>query len=389
MFEQLFAFPAVVRRHREGPHAAEREAYLAHCARDGLSREVVQRLARDLLLVARYLNLSVLGLISRQQIAAAAARWRRHSPRGRWRRASALSAQRFADVAKRWLRFLGRIETSPRPHMLFAPLLGAFTTYMRTERGLSEQTIKNCLQHTTMFLDEYATKGQPLASVSPADLDAHITLLAQRGWSRVSIATVLKSLRPFFRYGGERGWCSPRIADAFVQPRLFRDESLPVGPAWHDVQRLLASAGADTPRDIRDTAILRLLAIYGLRASEVCALRVDDLDWEHDRIVVRRAKQRRCQQYPLATSVATAILRYLQDARPQSTYREVFLTLHAPVRPLQRDLIYHAVSSRLRQLDVPELRHYGPHALRHACAGRLVSEGLSLKEIGDQPRTSE
>ncbi len=85
-------------------------------------------------------------------------------------------------------------------------------------------------------------------------------------------------LRAFFRYAATRGWCSPQLADSIRGPRIFAHEALPRGPSWSDVQRLLAYMDTDQPRDIRDRAILLLLAVYGLRESEVTQLCLDDID---------------------------------------------------------------------------------------------------------------
>jgi integrase len=81
-------------------------------------------------------------------------------------------------------------------------------------------------------------------------------------------------------------------------------------------------------------------------------------------------------------SVGDAILRYLQEVRPRSPRRELFLSLKAPFHPVRLSL-WSIVGKRLRSLHL-SLPHYGPHALRHACATRLLAAGLSLKEIGDQ-----
>jgi integrase/recombinase XerD len=82
------------------------------------------------------------------------------------------------------------------------------------------------------------------------------------------------------------------------------------------------------------------------------------------------------------TEVGDAILRYLQQVRPPSTHRELFLTLRAPFRPLSRICMYNTVSRRVRALNI-QVRHQGPHCLRHACAARLLAKGSNLKEIGD------
>ena len=152
-------------------------------------------------------------------------------------------------------------------------------------------------------------------------------------------------------------------------------------PSWKQVQQLLATTEGDRSADIRDRAILMLLAVYGLRSAEVRCLRLDDLDWERELLTVTRSKTARTQSFPLSKSVGNAILRYLKEVRPRTPHREVFLTLGAPFRPLRAGL-WRMIAPRLQALGV-SLPHYGPHSLRHACATHLLAQGLSLKEIGD------
>jgi integrase len=163
---------------------------------------------------------------------------------------------------------------------------------------------------------------------------------------------------------------------------MFQHEGLPVGPPWPDVQRLIASTSGDTARDIRDRVILMLLATYGLRSGEVAGLCLKDVNWESEILAVSRPKQRRAQEYPLVSEVGEALLRYLQQVRPRCARREIFLTLKAPFRRLSQGALYHLVSTRLSGLGI-RIPRRGPHSLRHACAGHLVAEGFSLKEIGD------
>jgi integrase/recombinase XerD len=158
---------------------------------------------------------------------------------------------------------------------------------------------------------------------------------------------------------------------------------LPIGPSWDDVRRLLAMTDGDRKVDIRDRAVLMVLAIYGLRAGEVSRLRLEDLDWEGESLTVATSKTRRMRTYPLAKSVGDAILRYVREVRPRSVHREVFLGLLYPFQPLHPATLWSIVAKRLRTVDT-SLPHHGPHALRHACARRLLSQGHSLKEIGDQ-----
>ncbi len=123
-----------------------------------------------------------------------------------------------------------------------------------------------------------------------------------------------------------------------------------------------------------------LLAVYGLRTGDLISLRLEDIDWDHETLVVRSPKNRQTRTYPLARPVGDAILRYLQHVRPRSDHRELFLTHRPPIRPFTR--VNEAVSRRMRRMGLT-IPHPGPHALRHACATHLLAEGLSLKEIGD------
>jgi integrase len=172
------------------------------------------------------------------------------------------------------------------------------------------------------------------------------------------------------------------LPEAIQGPRIYAQENLPAGPTRAEVERLFAGLDANRSTDVRDRAILMLFAIYGLRASEVAKLRLDDIDWDHDLLRVPRAKRREAQVYPLLPSVGKALIHYLQSVRRPTSHREVFLTLVSPYRPLSCSGLYDMVSARLKSLDV-QCAHHGPHSLRHACAARLVAEGLSLKEIGD------
>jgi site-specific recombinase XerD len=206
--------------------------------------------------------------------------------------------------------------------------------------------------------------------------------LIGKGYARVTVQTRASTLRSFFHYAQQKGWCRAGLADTVKSARCYTGESLPLGPSWREVRQLLSSLKGDHSSAIRDRAIILLLAVYGLRAGEVVGLHLEDFDWEGELLRVKRPKQRKAQEYPLVRSVGDAVVRYLKKVRPDSERREVFLTCRAPYRPLHSGTLWPVVSRRLRGLGV-ELPHYGPHCLRHACATRLLNQGLSLKEIGD------
>ena len=200
----------------------------------------------------------------------------------------------------------------------------------------------------------------------------------QDGCCRASIQFYAASLRAFFRYAETKHWCSPGMAAAIMAPTVYQHELIPSGPSRELVQQLLRSTEGNRPVDIRDRAILMLLAVYGLRSEEVQRLQLEDVDWNGEVINIVRPKPRRTQKFPLASTVGEAILRYLREVRLPRRSRHIFLTLRAPYGPLSRSSLWKAVSDRLRPLNV-SIRHLGPHCLRHACASHLLAQGFSLK----------
>ncbi|MHB1749932.1 MAG: site-specific integrase [Acidithiobacillus sp.] len=382
MFHTLYHYPRVVARHEEGPFAPERERFLTHCAETGSAPTTLLRLASELLLVAQRIDLGGVRSVPMTEVAVAADRWVRYQRRQHRIRGSRFSRERFMQAATAWLLFLGRLQPAYEKPWVYDGLINEFGRTMREERGLSQRTIQSRVWYVRAFLRWLDEEAIDLAALRLEQIDAFLALKSQQGWCRVSMAAMVGALRTFLRYAAEHGCCTARIAEGIEGPRLFRDEALPVGPPWSEVQRLIASTDANGPQDRRDRAILLLLAVYGLRSGEVVALTLEDVNWEQGLLHVRRPKQRREQDYPLTATVGGAILDYLQQARPRCALRSLFLAATAPFRPLSASRLHSLVHTRMAALNV-RCPHPGPHALRHACATHLVAEGLSLKEIGD------
>lgn len=379
MFERVFKRAFAITRHASAPYADERARYLSYCLERGEKPITVRMKAFELLRVARQCKRAYSDLhLTQEQIEIVT-----QSCKARPRAADAASTRRYrVQVTRSWLRFLGSLE---RPLIPFQAPLDAYCRWAREERGLSEVTIAGTYEGVKKFLLWFAEHRhrQPLSAVRIGDVDAYLAYGAcERGWSRISVSDVTRNLRAFFRYGAVEGFTPRRLPTLIRGPRLYALEGLPQGPSWRDVKRLLRSVDLRRHKDVRDYAVLMLLAIYGLRRCEVARLQLEDIDWERDLLHVRRAKGAGRQSYPLLPSVGNAILKYLRSVRPASPERTLFLTLTTPPRPVKPFTLYKAVATRLTALGV-QLPHLGPHCLRHACATHLLAEGVSMKAIGD------
>jgi integrase/recombinase XerD len=125
-----------------------------------------------------------------------------------------------------------------------------------------------------------------------------------------------------------------------------------------------------------------LFAFYGLRSSEAVGLRLEDFDWQNGTFSVKRCKRGCIQQFPLQRDVGEAIRQYIDEARPQCSSPNLFVTLHQPYRPMTHSSAFKIVNDRMKSLGIRS-RHQGPHAMRHACATHLLQSGAALREIAD------
>ena len=383
MIEELFILSRNVERFRAAPLFEDRVRYLCHLREVGYARSSVLKCAYDQLSVVRLLDLGEDDRASITQIEAAADAWARPGGRRCKHAASPKSKSRFIGHAVRWLRFVGRLdEPQKMPHPLRAQVT-VYATWLRDERGLSEHTVRDYCAAADEFIELLAAKGTALASVKITDIDGAIAAKHAKGtWCRRTLHDYAQRLRAFFRFAESRGWCRPGLAAGIMPPGFRADENVPKGLTRLDVQRLLDSTEGDRAADKRDRAILMLLVAYGLRASEVGHLRLDDLDWDNETLRVHRSKTGRTDLYPLSRGVGQALVRYIMEVRPARSDRTLFLTLHAPIRPLERRTLGRMVSRRLDALGIVAARR-GPHALRHAAAQHLLDEGMSVKAIGD------
>lgn len=381
MFEELYHRRDHLARHRDGPYPEERAQYLGFRASTEMPPRALMRIAELILWVARLIPLTPGKNVTGEQIRKAAdayARRKLHKSRGRNRAQAKIL---FTREATRWFRFMDRLCLPAEKRLRHEEAVSDYCHWMKSERGLADRTIQNRCWWIRQFLAWYEPRRGPLSVASAKDVDAFLAMSNRHErWSRVTIATILKELRGFFRHAANRGLCKPSIAEGIPGPRLYRHENLPMGPKRDEVVRLLNSMKTDRPVDIRDRAMVLLCAVYGLRASEVTKLRLEDIDWDRDRIQVVRAKSKASNVFRLQPTVGNAIYRYLRNVRPRCARREIFLTLCAPYRPLRN--LHYVVSRRLKRLGI-DPPHRGPHGLRHALACHLLSQKQSMKVIGD------
>ena len=263
----------------------------------------------------------------------------------------------------------------------WSEVLASYRDYLAQERGLAPSTVTGYERVARLFLE----RQQPgrLEWLSAADVSGFLA----RECPRRSVAgarELVAGLRPLLRYlhvtglvGTPLVWAAPGVAD-------LRDRSLPRGVEPQAVARLLASCDRRRTVGRRDYAILLLLVRLGLRAGEVAATQLEDLDWRAGEIIVR-GKRDRQDRLPLPVDVGQALVSYLQRRGP-CEFRAVFLRMHAPAGALTRIGVSGVVHDACVRAGVPPV---GAHQLRHTAATAMLREGASLAEIAQVLRHRE
>jgi integrase/recombinase XerD len=288
------------------------------------------------------------------------------------------------------LEFLRQLGAAPPPVPAcpggpLEELLADYGEYLSIERGLCDHTVFDFyVPAARVFLSGLdGVTGPDLGRLTAAEVSA---FLARECPNRsVSGARDLVcALRSLLRYLHLAGlivtplvWAVPSVAD-------LRDRSLPQGLEPAVVRQLLASCDRRRLTGRPDFAILLLLSRLGLRAGEVAAISLDDIDWRSGMLLVH-GKGNREDALPLPTDVGEAIVSYLRR-RPRCGCRALFLLVTAPLHGMDRCTVAWVVRAACDRAGLPRV---GAHRLRHTSATQMLRAGASLPEIGQVLRHRE
>ncbi len=370
--------PRAVQRLHEGPLGPYIDAYAAELHAEGYapqSAEVKLRLVADF---SRWLAKHRL-LPSEITLDHLSSYLRSRRGHRRPRRDDRVTLRRFWNL-------LRRQGVAPDPAVPArtpaAQVRDSFRCFLRQERGLAPATLVNYLRFAGEFLAaRFGTGPVDLGALRASDVTGFVQRRAATlgGKQAQMLTTALRAFLRFARYRGELrtdlATCVPAVANWSLStlPR-----ALPPG----QVEAVLAGCNRQSAMGRRDYAILLLLARLGLRAGEVVALTLEDLDW-HAGVLTVRGKGGHAALLPLPVEVGEALAAYIQQGRPRAASRQVFLRVRAPIRGFQgAPAIAYVVRHALLQAGVESPRK-GAHQFRHGLACHLLRQGASLAEIGE------
>jgi site-specific recombinase XerD len=283
-----------------------------------------------------------------------------------------------------YLRGVG-VVPEPAPRTRSGPveeLLTEYREYLLHERGLVASTVRGYEAQARLFLTRLRVGDLRVLTVGAvtgfvvAETAMRTTGAAKR------MVTALRSLLRFLLLTGR---VDTDLASAVPAVAGWRLAWLPRAVGPDQVRALLESCDRSRAVGRRDFAILTMLTRLGLRACEVAAMELDDIDWRAGELMIRGKGNQR-DKLPLPVDVGQALVGYLRAGRPSSACRQVFLGARAPYRPLTSGAVCKMVRHVGARAGIDPL---GAHRLRHTTATSVLRAGASLEEVGQLLRHRE
>jgi len=291
------------------------------------------------------------------------------------------------NLARRFVAHLVDIGVAAMPPLTPAQvartqLLDSFEAYLVKQRGLSQRTIYHTMRFANRFLDyRFGEQMIDPASLRPADVIGFIEHVLAGARRDKTIAT---HVRTFLQYLFGSGATPTNLSLSLPRTAKSWGARLPRHLSPEGVEAVLASVRDNPRHGARDYAMLLLMARLGLRALEVMAIQLDDIDWRAGELTVR-GKGQRHDRLPITVEVGNALSRYLREERGPTTCRTMFVTHRAPHRPFKDSQIVNNILKEALKAtgQKPVTPYVGSHLLRHSLATQLVNTGASLEEVGD------
>ena len=253
-----------------------------------------------------------------------------------------------------------------------------FLNCLRVEKGLSENTLQAYRRDIQKFAAFAAGRHLDTKDVRRSDVVEFLASLYRKGLDSRSVARHLVTIRNFFRFALTEGYIDDDPAATVESPR-FR-QSLPEFLSLEEVDRLLQQPDTDTTLGLRDRALIELMYSAGLRVSELCGLRVDDVQIESGclRCVGKGNKER---MVPVGRQALAVVQKYLRTARPK-LLREgssPYLFLNQRCHKLDRITFWKLLGAYGRKAGLRKA--LTPHMLRHSFATHLLDRGADLRSV--------
>lgn len=250
-----------------------------------------------------------------------------------------------------------------------------FATYLLSEKGLSLNTLEAYRRDIQSFIDVLERKGiHHRQAVAPQHIIDFLSLKKSQDYAPASVSRALIALKVFFRFLKREGLITQNIALLLETPKVW--QLIPDVLSVAEMELLLSQPDPSCAKGARDRAILEVLYASGLRVSELCKLKISDVNDTYVRIQGKGGKER---IVPIGTQAILAVDRYLAFRDGVENERQDALFVGKFNRPIDRVTVWKLVKKYAEQAGI--VKTIFPHTFRHTFATHLLDNGADLRVI--------
>lgn len=258
-----------------------------------------------------------------------------------------------------------------------------FENYRRYN-GITEYTIQKQTLYFERFADYLDVHG--LKDIKDLDITLiHGFIASLAIYSKAVIYNTIAAVRMFFEFLYQKKYVPVNYHYLVANIKYSHQSIIPSAYSRDEVSKLLASVDRGNATGKRDYAMLLIAACLGLRISDICALKFENIDWENNSIEITQLKTGKLVIFPLTAEIGNALIDYIKYGRPKSADRVVFLRHISPINPIHPSsfhcMIYRYFLSA--GINIPKEKKHGPHAIRHSLATALMEDNVPLPVISE------
>ncbi len=257
-------------------------------------------------------------------------------------------------------------------------ILSMYLNYEAVEKGLSSNTLESYKRDIVIYLDFLNRNKKSILKAARKDIEKFLSERKEQGSKSRTVARNKVSIVNLYKFLVMENYISKNPTDNLEVIRLKR--VLPESLTTTEVDDLLSVHNEKTDKGLRDKAIFELMYSSGLRVSEICSLKIDDIFFEGKYLKIC-GKGKRERIVPINDRALDILQRYIQTSRvimvKGKKTSELFLNFRGD--KISRVGIWKIVKEAMKKSKIE--KNIYPHTLRHSFATHLIQHGADLRAV--------
>lgn len=256
--------------------------------------------------------------------------------------------------------------------------INEFISYLHNVKKTSDNTVlsyRRDLNKLNRYFSEHNKKD--IREVTREDLHAYFLYMEEQNFAAATVSRNVASIKAFYHYLSKEGIVEEDISDVLKAPKIKK--KMPEILSMEEVIRLLEQPSGESPKEIRDKAMLELLYATGIRVTELITLTLSDVNLQMGFIVCKDGNKER--MIPFGKEAKSALFRYFKEAREVMVddIKSDILFVNCSGQPMSRQGFWKLIKFYAKKAGIEE--DITPHTLRHSFAAHLVENGADLRSV--------